>query len=92
MERVRASSSARDDRKLNRDSHPVFQFDNVTSKSDLFSECVIGSMQTWCQRLGGNVTSGSWYLLAALTARQTDREVATLPLADQNCAAYGSRL
>ena len=60
MERVRASSSARDDRKLNRDSHPVFQFDNVTSKSDLFSDCVIGSMQTWCQRLGGNVTTWCW--------------------------------
>ena len=28
---------------------------------ETFLNCVAGSMQTWCEWLGGNVTSGVWY-------------------------------
>ena len=44
MERIRASSSARDDRKLNRHTHPSLRLRNAISKTDPVSDCVSGAV------------------------------------------------
>ena len=38
----------------------------MSPSTETFFNCVAGAiLMTWCEWLGGNVTSSSWYLLAA---------------------------
>lgn len=74
---VSLSAEDRSDRKSIR--HPATSRDSLSDiplQPQLIFNCVVGSiLMAWYGWLGGNVTSGIWYMLAVLT----DRKVATLP-------------